>query len=192
MEGVRPSLHRPMTTEIARQDVDSLHARILCVGDDVEHLLEMLYQLDSDFDFVVVSRPDEGPAVLANEGPFDVIISDGQTRSGRGARFTSLLRAHSPDAERLILAVRDDRATRAMAASDGRVMRVLLRPCPANVLREAVSDALLRHRARCLRAATAPRVTPTSGHPCGVYHQPPDALGPVKWLSEFVASRLAS
>jgi hypothetical protein len=45
------------------------------------------------------------------------------------------------------------------------VMRVLHMPCPAQVLCDAVSDALLRHRARALRAAAVPQhVTPAGSH----------------------------
>ena len=144
-------------------------ARILCVGDDVEQLLDIQYQLDSDIDFVIVGCPDEGYAALAIEEPFDVIISDQQTRSGRGQVFLTRLRRHSPDAERVMLARRTDRAAMEEAARDARVMRLLVRPCPPLVLRDAVSDALLRHRARRLRASAVPYVTPMGGHPCSAY-----------------------
>ena len=166
MVGITPLSTGAMTAAIALSYEASVCARILCVGADMEKLLGIQYQLDTDFDFVLVSCPDECPAVLASEDPFDVIISDHRARSKCGEWFRKQLRAHSPDAERIIVASQADRDTKAMAASDGRVMRLLVGPCSATVLREAVSDALLRHRARALRAAAIPRVTPMGGHPC--------------------------
>ena len=89
--------------------------------------------------------------------------------TSNGEEFLAQLRAHSPDAERLLLARRVDRTVRSIVWSDARVMRILLDPCTTAALREAVSDAMLRHRARHLRASAVPRVTPVSGNPCAVY-----------------------
>ena len=155
-----------MTAAIALQYLDTTCARILCVGDDVRELIRIPRQLDSELDFVIVASPSEASAALAHEAPFDLIISDQRMRGVGGASFLARMRTHSPDAERLILVRREDRGAKAMAASDGRVMRLLVAPCAQTVLREAVSDALLRHRARCLRVAAVPRVTPMGAHPC--------------------------
>ena len=140
--------------------------RILCVGDDTSDLVDIQVRLDIDVDFVLVACPEEGHAALASEGPFDIIVHDRPMCGELGVQFLIRLGMHSPDAERIILAPRDDRASRDMAANDGRVMRLLCRPCPPAVLRDAVWDALLRHRARGLRATTVPRVTPAGAHPC--------------------------
>lgn len=149
-----------MTTHLVRESTASARARILCLGDEAEPLLRIQVQLDIDFDYVIVASAEEGHAALAVENAFDVIICDQQMRGARGALFLTRLRAHSPDAERIILAQPSDLALRALAATDGRVIRLLCRPCPASVLREVVMDALLRHRARYLRAAWTPRITP--------------------------------
>ena len=157
-----------MTHATARQAAPVSCVRILCVGDEVEQLLEIQRDLDSDYDFVIVACCDEGPGALAEEAPFDLIINDQRMTAAGGDDLLGQLRKHSPQAERLVLALRDDRESRASVAGDGRVMRLLLHPCPAHELREAVADALLRHRARALRATAVPRVTPAGGHPCCV------------------------
>ena len=164
-----------MTTEIASEHGETTCARILCVGDDVRELLGIQGQLDSEFVCVLVACSTDADAVLATEPPFDVLISDQRMAGTGGALMLARLLPHSPDAERLILARRADRAAVAMAATDGRVMRLLIAPCEPSVLREAVSDALLRHRARHMRATTVPRVTPISSHPCCVYLPPTTA-----------------
>lgn len=155
-----------MSFAIARHSAPVSCVRILCVGDEVEQLLEIQRDLDSDYDFVIVGCCEEGPGALAEEAPFDLIINAQRMSAVGGDDLLARLRLHSPNAERLVLALRDDREARARAAADGRVMRTLVQPCPANELRGAVADALLRHRARALRASAIPRVTPAGGHPC--------------------------
>lgn len=153
-----------MTIAFANLDHVTRSVRILCVGDHVAPLLEVQYHLDADFDFVIVGCSDEGIAALSAEAPFDVIINDCDMQGVGGEEFLERLHAHSPDAERLILAPRTHAAARAMAARDGRVMRLLNPRCPAEVLREAVADALLRHRARALRAASHSRATASADY----------------------------
>lgn len=157
-----------MTAALAFPDDVTLCVRILCVGDHVEQLLAIPYHLDTDYDFVIVGCSDEALAALSAEAPFDLIINDCEMSGAGGSQFLERLHAHSPDAERLIVAPIYDAVAREMAASDGRVMRLLGRACPAPVLQDAVADALLRHRARRLRAASMPRVTPMGGNPCSV------------------------
>ncbi|MDQ2666638.1 MAG: hypothetical protein M3Z05_11580 [Gemmatimonadota bacterium] len=140
--------------------------RILCVGTRIDQLLEIQRQLDCDLDFVIAVGSGEGLAALATEAPFDVIISCLSLLGTQDVIFSDKLREHSPDAERLILTPRLDAKSRAAVASDARVMRLLRAPCETSAIREAVADALLRHRARRLRAAVIPRSTPPGGNPC--------------------------
>ena len=137
---------------------ENLGVRILCLGDDCPELLRIAVELDHQIDFTMISTAAEARAVLDDEGAFDVIIMDFKLRRIGGAALVRRLRIHSPDAERLVIAARPTLAANAMA-SECRVMRVLRKPFEPDVLREAVSDALLRHRARNLRAAT-----PTVAH----------------------------
>src|SRR4051812_25295243 len=150
-----------MSTAIASQLGDSPCARILCVGDDVVHLLDIPQKLDADHDFVIAGSIEEGYAVLETEPAFDLIISGPATRDPRSNEFFERLHAHSPYAERILVTCHGDRDAIRMATNDARVMRVLLRPCADSVLREAVYDALLRHRARTLRAQLGHMVTPS-------------------------------
>ncbi|MEO7455747.1 MAG: hypothetical protein ABIY52_05750 [Gemmatimonadaceae bacterium] len=122
-----------------------------------------------ELDFVIVASADEVDAALTAEPAFDVIILDQYTERIGGLPFLQRLRQHSPDAERLIVARQVDERVSEMLQSDCRVMRVLQGPFSAELLCRAVEDALLRHRARALRAMTVPRVTPMdSGHGCVV------------------------
>lgn len=139
-------------------------ARILCIGADVGELIQVQCLLDAELDFVIITSETEMDAALTAEPAFDIIIMDqGLERQLAVER----LRLHSPDAERLVIihnAV--DASTVAMIEGDCRVMRLLRTPLSAELLCDAVADALLRHRARALRASAVPRVTPMGGNPC--------------------------
>ena len=139
-------------------------ARILCIGADLGELIQVQCLLDSELDFVIITNETEMEAALIAERAFDVIIID-QVCDRRLP--VEPLRDHSPDAERLVIihnAV--DPITAAMIEGDCRVMRLLRTPLSAELLCDAVADALLRHRARAFRASAVPRVTPMGGNPC--------------------------
>jgi hypothetical protein len=139
-------------------------ARILCIGADVGELIQVQCLLDGEPDFVTITNDAEMEAALTCEPAFDIIImGQGIDRQLADDR----LRRHSPDAERLVIIHNEvDASTVAMIEGDCRVMRLLRTPLSAELLCDAVADALLRHRARALRASAVPRVTPMGGNPC--------------------------
>ena len=143
------------------------NARVLCAGGDLGELIQMQCCLGSDLDFVIVANPSEAQSALFTEAPFDLIILDQRIEQLGGSRFVERLRRHSPDAERLVIVHQEiDAVIAGMIESDCRVMRVLQAPFADEVLCGAVADALLRHRARMMRASAVPRVTPMGGNPC--------------------------
>ena len=141
-------------------------ARILCAGDKLGDPIQMQCCLEGPLDFVIISGADEAATALAGESPFDVIILDQHIERLGGRSFLDRLRDHSPEAERLIVVHHTDQAMRDMLEGESRVMRLLQAPLADDVLCGAVADALLRHRARALRASTLPSVTPMGGNPC--------------------------
>jgi DNA-binding NtrC family response regulator len=140
-------------------------ARVLCAGEDLGDLIQMQCCLDGQFDFVIITSAEEATAALMFEDSFDVLILDQRLEQLGGGRLLERLRRHSPDAERLIVVHRAEEISK-MLESECRVMRLLPAPFAADALCSAVADALLRHRARALRASALPRVTPMGGNPC--------------------------
>ncbi len=132
--------------------------RLLCIGECCEHLIRLQLQLDDDYDPVLAASLAEAQTILETEPPFDVVILDANLSVDGWRGFLEALCTHSPQAERIVLTTRFDPETREELARDARVMKVLLAPCPAMILREVVGDAFLRHRARALRAATPPHL----------------------------------
>ncbi len=158
-----------MTTASSKptyQESESTHgasscvARILCIGGNVADVLRLQLQLDADFEFALVTCETDCREVLASELEFDLIIRDASATWLWSGDLLESLDAHSPEAERIVLASRMDAATRERVSQNARVMCVLLSPCPTMLLRARVADALLRHRARALRNAIS---TPPGG-----------------------------
>lgn len=146
---------------------DAPTARILCAGGNIGELIQVQCLLEGELDFVIITREEETESALTSESAFDIIIVDQRLERLGGHRFVERLRYHSPDAERLVIMHHDvDTTIATMIESDCRVMRLLRAPFPPEALCEAVADALLRHRARALRACAVPRVTPMGGNPC--------------------------
>lgn len=149
----------------ASQD-DRAPGRIMCSGDDLYDLIHGQCGLDRTLGVVTITIVEEANAALEAESAFDVIILDQRLDRIGTHTFMEQLRRHSPDAERLIVVDRVDMTISDMLENDCRVMRLLRAPVAADVLCDAVADALLRHRARALRATALPRVTPMGGNPC--------------------------
>lgn len=130
--------------------------RVLCIGEKVPSVVRLQLQLDADFDLTLVSCTENCDEIFETEAPFDLVICDASVPEMWGASILEKLYAHSPEAERIVLSWRVTPAAKKTMIRDAHVMRVLLAPCPTMVLRAAVADALLRHRARALRATTPP------------------------------------
>lgn len=143
---------------------DRAPARILCAGDDLGDLIQMQCRLDGEPDFVIIANALEAADALAAESAFDLIILDQRLERVGGHSFVEQLQDHSPDAERLIVVHRMTLAITRTIENDCRVMRLLHAPLSADVLCNAVADALLRHRARELRARAVPSVTSLGVH----------------------------
>lgn len=131
----------------------NVKGKILCIDDNPAFLRGLYRQLSGLHDVVLACGVEEGLSALATKGPFNVIICDLRMPGVQGLTFLDYLRDNVPDAERLILTGWADPVTINVAATNGRAMRLLAKPCPTPVLREAVCDALIRYRARHLRDA---------------------------------------
>lgn len=130
-------------------------ARILCIDDNVDFLRGLKRQLEREHTVITAPGPQEGLAALSEQAPIDVIICDLRMPGVKGVNFLNELRDAAPESERIILTGWADPLTLATASGDGRAMRLLVKPCPPAMLKDALADALLRSRARRLARATA-------------------------------------
>ncbi len=120
--------------------------RVLFVDDEPNVLEGIARALRKQVDLNTAPSGAEGLRVLAEAGPFALVVSDMQMPSMNGAQFLARVREQSPDAVRMILSGQSDLAATIAAVNEGHIYRFLSKPCPADQLLVAIKDGLNQHR----------------------------------------------
>jgi response regulator RpfG family c-di-GMP phosphodiesterase len=122
-------------------------ARILCV-DDEQRVLEGLNRtLFDHFEVVTESKPEQALERLRAPGePFAVLVSDMRMPIMDGATLLGHARSLVPDTVRILLTGHADVGAAAQAVNQGRIFRFLSKPCTAEVLITAITEAVGQHR----------------------------------------------
>lgn len=121
--------------------------RILCV-DDEQRVLEGLERtLFDHFEVVTLSKPEEAVDLLerGNER-FAVVVSDMRMPGMDGATLLAHARRIAPDTTRVLLTGHADMDAAIAAVNQGHIFRFLSKPCPAEVLVPALTEAAGQHR----------------------------------------------
>jgi CheY-like chemotaxis protein len=147
----QPSADESASSTTQVMAVEAPRARVLCVDDNEELLRGLRRQLDGEFDLVVANGSEEALGVLEQQDPFDVIVTDLRMPGVNGLTFLRRARQLAPDTERIILTAWAEPTVTAVAQVAGYAMRILTKPCHPRELREAITDAILRRRARHIR-----------------------------------------
>lgn len=115
--------------------------------DDVPAILEgykrVLYK---EFTVDVAVGGEQGLRVIAERGPFAVVISDMRMPAMNGVEFLSAVRTRSPEAVRMMLTGYAEIEAAINAVNEGNIFRFLTKPCVKDVLVKAVNDGLMQHR----------------------------------------------
>jgi EAL domain-containing protein (putative c-di-GMP-specific phosphodiesterase class I) len=85
--------------------------------------------------------------MLANEGPFAVVVSDMRMPGMDGATFLARVRSESPQTTRVLLTGQTELSAAIRAINDGQIFRFLNKPCPPEVLDRCLQEAVVRHEA---------------------------------------------
>jgi len=123
-----------------------MNTRILLVDDDKNLLTVMQMSLARKFDVETALSGGEGLAVLKNQGPFAVVVSDRQMPGMDGIEFLSHVKQQSPDSVRIMLTGNADLEHAVRVVNEGNIFRFLLKPCEKEVWLRAVDDAADLHR----------------------------------------------
>lgn len=119
--------------------------RVLCV-DDERHVLDGLVRvLRRDFQVVTAVGGAAGLAQLEADRGFAVVMSDLRMPGIDGLAVLSAARRLVPDATRLLLTGHADVRSVIGAINQGQVFRFLIKPCPPEVLADALSQAVQQH-----------------------------------------------
>lgn len=120
--------------------------KILIVDDD-PHILEGLRTvLCSSFRLRTALGPNKGLQVLRESGPFAVVIADLKMPGMDGIEFLTRVREISQRTVRIMLTGYADVDTAIAAVNTGEVFRFHTKPCPTDVIRKTLHDALSRYR----------------------------------------------
>jgi len=121
--------------------------RVLCVDDERLVLEGLRDVLSRRFEVRVAGGGGEALELLEHDRyGYAVVISDMRMPGMDGASFLSEARRVAPLAVRMLLTGHADTEAAARAVNDGQIFRFLVKPCDADQLNLACTDAASRHR----------------------------------------------
>ena len=112
--------------------------KILFVDDEENVLAAFRRQFKKTFNLETASNSILGLEVLQTEGPFAVVIADFRMPEMDGIQFLSRVKEISPDTVRIMLTGHADLNTAIDAVNSGNIFRFLTKPCPVDILTNAI------------------------------------------------------
>jgi CheY-like chemotaxis protein len=123
-----------------------MSTRVLFVDDEPQVLEGIQRSLRKQIDLHTAGSGVEGLRMLAEAGPFALVVSDMRMPIMNGAQFLAKAREQAPDTVRMILSGQSDLQATIAAVNEGHIYRFLSKPCPPELLLAAVQDGLNQHR----------------------------------------------
>jgi len=102
--------------------------------------------LRKQFRVEVALGGEEGLEAIEERGPYAVVVSDMRMPGMDGVRFLSKVREKSPQSVRMMLTGHSDTQTAIQAINEGNIFRFLTKPCPPDVLTQALGAGLEQFR----------------------------------------------
>lgn len=133
-------------------------ARVLVVDDDtaVARLLARLIET-RPYTCVVAHSAEEALGVLEEaDEPYDVVVCDECMPGARGTDFLAFVRGRWPATRSILLTGHASVETALRAVNRGQVLRILTKPCPAEVLLEAIDVAVGAPQTKPARGMVSP------------------------------------
>lgn len=124
----------------------TMNEKVLFVDDDDKILKGIRRQFDDILELETASGPGEALEMLAQQGPFAVVVSDMRMPGMNGIELLARVRERSPDTVRIMLTGYADLQTTIDAVNAGNIFRFLSKPCTHEVMGKAVRDGLAQHR----------------------------------------------
>jgi DNA-binding NtrC family response regulator len=84
--------------------------------------------------------------VIANKGPFAVVVSDLRMPRMDGIKFFSRVPETATDTVRIMLTGNADLSSAVMAVNEGIIFHFLTKPCPSETLVRMLNNALKQHK----------------------------------------------
>lgn len=123
-----------------------MSTKILLVDDEPVVLDGYARTLHRDFEVHVSVGAELGLAMIAEKGPFAVVISDMRMPGMNGAQFLAKVRELSPDTVRMLLTGYTELNASMQAVNEGHIFRFLTKPCPKEVLIAAIDAGVEQYQ----------------------------------------------
>ncbi|HFE65571.1 MAG TPA: response regulator, partial [Caldithrix sp.] len=120
--------------------------KILFVDDDANILHSFKRNLRKRFQIDTALGGEDGLRILAERGPFAVVISDMRMPGMDGTKFLSQVFETSPDTVRILLTGQADMNDAIAVVNEGQIFRFLTKPCPTEKLVPAIEQGLRQYR----------------------------------------------
>jgi CheY-like chemotaxis protein len=120
--------------------------KILIVDDEPLVLEALRRSLRPEFEIEVEESPVKGLDLLAERGPFAVVVSDLRMPNMTGIEFLAQARTISPDTIRIMLSGNADLDSALAAVNENNIFRFLTKPCPVSILSRTLIAALRQYR----------------------------------------------
>ena len=120
--------------------------KILLVDDDPNILEAYQRKLRSVLLVETAEGGHEGLRLIAERGPFAVVIADMQMPKMNGIEFLAKVKEQAPDTVRMMLTGNADIKTAIQAVNEGSIFRFLTKPCPSEVMGEALTAGIKQYR----------------------------------------------
>jgi len=124
--------------------------KILFVDDDSNILDAYKRQLKREFHVETAQGGKQGLDAVANSGPYAVIVSDLRMPGMDGNQFLSRVKDSAPASVRIMLTGYADLRAATDAINNGRIFRLLTKPCSKEVLVEAIASGIEQFRKNIL------------------------------------------
>jgi response regulator RpfG family c-di-GMP phosphodiesterase len=132
--------------------------KVLLVDDAPNVRSALAAMLAPRYSVSTAADPAEAVALLERTGGVPVIVTDYQMPGGNGVELMQRVHATWPQTVGMLLTGRVDVPTALAALDEGRIFRLLSKPCSFDVLAGAIDDALARHEELEDRAREADRL----------------------------------
>lgn len=119
--------------------------RVLCVDDEAAVLVGLQRNLGLHFDVHTAESAQQAREILEASPPFATVVSDMRMPVVDGVTFLREVGERWPETIRILLTGQADIPSAVSAVNEGGVFRFLTKPCPSDLLVQAVSEGVRQH-----------------------------------------------
>jgi len=123
-----------------------MNDKVLFVDDEANVLDGLRRMLRQEFAIDTAIGGEQGLAVVAERGPFALVISDMRMPGMDGVQFLTRVMKIAPDTVRIVLTGHADIDTVMHAVNEGNIFRFLTKPCNKELLAKAITTGLVQYR----------------------------------------------